>query len=533
MPALPRDEDGNIMDLWMGPGMTYNPPANPTAAGTTATSANPQNLMGTTTGAGAFDTTYSSDYGPSVSNYTPAASPTVNAGDMTQGAQAAQASTTNTGLTSNGTRTTSQGVAADPGTTVTMGGGTDGTTTATPTTTSPAATASPFTGDPTGLKALTAAPTIDDYITNVLGGKNQDILDADGTSMDAILRAHPDVYSAFFNEFNGPNNDKNSTAWQNRVGGETPENYAQYWYDSMGGKANGAPVTGTTTPPPAGNPGTTDPAGSPDGGVGIGGTTGATTGSKLDALNQAIARAKLAVMGRGLNWDNYSNLFTPFYQDIYNEIPDSDTNPEAWFDPNAANTILSGEQTKEEAQARQQALGLTTHADGHLLDPVIQKILDQQTQSGTDLLNNGLKRGQYNEQGFQGGMDALNRAKEAARAKLSGYASDLTSKYNDQLQGISTSALNAASGLQVGDTYNFGDYQNQDNDILSQISQLGEGDLYNLMGTDPLINLSDIRMSAGTSQGAINLNDLDVLDALANRKNANAVGRGLGSEGSF
>lgn len=62
-----------------------------------------------------------------------------------------------------------------------------------------------------------------------------------------ILRERPDVFAAFYREFYGPNNDRNSPAWVDRVGGETPEHYARYWYNAHGrfeGYAPGADVQG-------------------------------------------------------------------------------------------------------------------------------------------------------------------------------------------------------------------------------------------------------------------------------------------------
>lgn len=67
-----------------------------------------------------------------------------------------------------------------------------------------------------------------------------------------ILRDRPDVYAAFYREYFGPNNDRNSDAWVDRVGGATPEDYARYWYKTYGawqgytpGEAGqGAPVEG-------------------------------------------------------------------------------------------------------------------------------------------------------------------------------------------------------------------------------------------------------------------------------------------------
>lgn len=67
-----------------------------------------------------------------------------------------------------------------------------------------------------------------------------------------ILRDRPDVYAAFYREYYGPNNDRNSDAWVDRVGGATPEDYALYWYKNYaffegytqagGGGGQGAPA---------------------------------------------------------------------------------------------------------------------------------------------------------------------------------------------------------------------------------------------------------------------------------------------------
>lgn len=53
-------------------------------------------------------------------------------------------------------------------------------------------------------------------------------------SADRILLERPDVLRAFYEAFHGPENDRGSAAWAKRVGGETPEAYARYWYDSHG-----------------------------------------------------------------------------------------------------------------------------------------------------------------------------------------------------------------------------------------------------------------------------------------------------------
>lgn len=397
-------------------------------------------------------------------------------------------------------------------------------------------TSSGLASDKLSYAALNSSPNIDSYIKNYLGGTPTGLLTGDGHDTDQILRDHPDVYTDFFGAYNDPlRNDKNSTALLNKLGTISPEGYAKYWYESMGGRnsyANQPATTGPSTPapPPTGVDATPVGTGATDGG---GLSTGSTSANRDAALAQALSRAKLAVTGRGLDWNTYADQFTPMYQDIYKSIPDSDTNPNAWFDPNMANTILGGMQSRAQSGYRQQALGLPSMVDTHMLDGTINSILGQQSDGAQTMLDNGLKRGQYNETGYSGGQKALAAAKEAAKSKLYSGAASLTGNYNTQLKDIQKQALDAASGYQLGDTFDLSPYATQEQQIMDQFKNAGAGDLYNLMGDAPLIDLGNMRMAAGTAQGSVNLNDLDVLDALSKRKTANDAGRGLGSQGSF
>lgn len=56
----------------------------------------------------------------------------------------------------------------------------------------------------------------------------------EGISLDQILHDRPDVFAAYFREFHSPNNDHHSDAWAIRIGGETIQDYANYWYEQHG-----------------------------------------------------------------------------------------------------------------------------------------------------------------------------------------------------------------------------------------------------------------------------------------------------------
>lgn len=73
----------------------------------------------------------------------------------------------------------------------------------------------------------------------------------DGIPLSQILTERPDVFRAFFTEFYGPNNDRNSPAWVARVGGETVEDYANYWYETHGRWGDYVPRAPDAPEPPA------------------------------------------------------------------------------------------------------------------------------------------------------------------------------------------------------------------------------------------------------------------------------------------
>lgn len=72
---------------------------------------------------------------------------------------------------------------------------------------------------------------------------------ADGVPLNQILSERPDVFQAFYREFYGPGVDHHSSAWANRVGGATPQDYANYWYEAHGKAEGYAPQQACTAPP--------------------------------------------------------------------------------------------------------------------------------------------------------------------------------------------------------------------------------------------------------------------------------------------
>lgn len=81
---------------------------------------------------------------------------------------------------------------------------------------------------------VSSAPDIGGLLGSALDGEPSGRTTADGIELTQILRDRPDVFRAFFTEFYGRNNDHSSDAWFKRVGGASPEDYANYWYETYG-----------------------------------------------------------------------------------------------------------------------------------------------------------------------------------------------------------------------------------------------------------------------------------------------------------
>ena len=86
---------------------------------------------------------------------------------------------------------------------------------------------------------------------------------SDGVPLNQILADRPDVFQAFYREYFGPGVDHHSSAWDNRVGGGTPQDYANYWYEAYGKAQGYAPEVAASAPaePPAAAPAADDGSG--------------------------------------------------------------------------------------------------------------------------------------------------------------------------------------------------------------------------------------------------------------------------------
>lgn len=361
-----------------------------------------------------------------------------------------------------------------------------------------------------------------------------------------VLQERPDVAAEYQNE---ATRDRKSRANLDRLGIDNAQEFAQWWYNNSRVQAGDpyvytppAPVAPPVeTPPPATYtpPVAATPPPEPtrtDGTPPVGGGATTTPGGNRDAAyQQALLRARLTFINQGLNPDDYMGEIGGYLSDIYNLIPAGDTNAGSYFDPNIAQNFLNGRQAQQRTQSRnfaRQAISRPS-LDYTSLDGTISKLLESGLKEGTDYLTRGKTRGQFNEAGYAAGQSKLQAAKTKASAKLRGYANDIFGKYDSQYGDIYSRAMTAANNS-GNEAFDITPFAREFERVQERTKpELLEGELLSTVGEQPLVDLSSLRSGVALGQGTTNLKDLDILDGLAKRKQANAGGRGLGSQGAF
>lgn len=352
-----------------------------------------------------------------------------------------------------------------------------------------------------------------------------------------LLELRPDVKAQFEND---ATRDYKSKQQLLNLGILTDTDYAKYWYNNMGSKQGFVAPNKTVVdyfPPDKSQPTTLPPTPveTTTGGVGSGATT-LPGGNRDTALKQAQLRARLLLQQEGISDPSFSSQIDNYLTDIYNTISPDDKNAGSYFDPNLAMSFIGGRnnQFRNSAKSSVNSLLKKPALNYTSLDATISKLLGEAGKEGEEYLQRGVKRGQFNDTGYNAGLSKLEQAKTKARSKLSTYAGDLINKYSGQFNDIYSRASQAANNADAGVGFDITPFQQEYDTLSSRVNGSNlEGELLGVLGEQPLIDFASLRGSVGKAQGAVNLRDLDVLDGIAKRKRASDFGRGLGSEGAF
>ena len=256
---------------------------------------------------------------------------------------------------------------------------------------------------------------------------------------------------------------------------------------------------------------------------------------------QALAAARLNIQQelqrRGMPTNSYLTDFDSYLNNIANTYQGEDLG--SYLPSTLAGDVLTGIQNRSRNDYRgqvQNTFGQNSGIDAipdTFLDSTINDILSTQFGNAQSTLDRGRARGIYNDRGYQAGQASLANQRSQASAKLNTTEGDILSGYRSRLGDVRNNAFNAATGYQLGDSFDIGEYLRQKDSIVGEANTNAEGQLRSAIGSTPLYDFGSIGNAAGQAQGVVNLNNLDVRESLASRRARSMQGRGLGSQGAF
>lgn len=255
--------------------------------------------------------------------------------------------------------------------------------------------------------------------------------------------------------------------------------------------------------------------------------------------SRARLNAENALRAQGLDPTQYQAYIDKAIGDVEQYIPKFDADPGSYFSPTIGDDILSNLTTTNRNQYGNAVRNQFTPTYSNekisdtALDSTINDILSSQYGTAKESFDRGLKRGQYNNAGYSAALKGLETAKQTGTAKLNAIEGDVLSGYRSKLDTVRNNASSAASGYTLGSPFDINDYVTQGNNVVQDFQTNGSGTFLNAFGDQNLFDLGKLMTTAGTAQGAQNLNNLDLADALERRKAAAQQTRGLGSQGAF
>ena len=411
---------------------------------------------------------------------------------------------------------------------------------------------------------------LDAWIASQLAGANTQQISpnlsapaaTNNATWDSYLALRPDVMAEF--KRLSPNNLRNN------YGITTPQEFAKWHYSNKGigegmvlgsdgrftdaTKSAVTPTTPNTTPnttpttpvtpttptsPTTATPPVQDPTGGNTSTTPYVPVTKTAAQARAEAIARQIALAKQEAIGRGLDYGMYGSTIESTINDLFAGIPQDVADYSGFISPTFAGSIFSGMEAQNRANfGSQVSSNFSVDRDRaliptSLLDATINDLLGTNYSTAKEGLTRAQKRGQLNEIGYSAGNKKLDTQKLGVQSKLNSTGRDVLQKYWDQLDEIENSASQAASGYRLGDNFNLNGYLDRAKGVGADAQTYAPGDFLNLVGDDPLFDLSGLLGTAGQAQGAINLQNLDLLDAIQKKKQADTQGRGLGSQGAF
>lgn len=332
-----------------------------------------------------------------------------------------------------------------------------------------------------------------------------------------LLTDYPNINQEYQQE---ATRDKKSINNLQAIGATSPERYAEWWWNNLAdpGFKGTYGADNAAKPPVPVDP--TTPTGPATGGTGVN-AGGPLVGNPLDPLPG---------QGTGTGTDVNSVDTKDPLVNLTNSIG------------NLINGLMKQQTTAQaQSQAREGARNSVYSLFGtagqkipsSLLDQQINDILNSKYTEASHVLDTGKARGQYNDVGYNAGLGALDKSRDAIKSRLTTTGEGVLGGYRSQYNDLLDQALGQANTFSGNGSFDTSPFQGQITDLLGRISSTAPGALQESVGNDPLFDLSAIRGDVAKAQGSMNLRDMSLTDALAKRKKVDSLGRGIGSQGSF
>ncbi len=164
---------------------------------------------------------------------------------------------------------------------------------------------------------------------------------------------------------------------------------------------------------------------------------------------------------------------------------------------------------------------------------LIDQLLSEQQGPAFDIIARSEARGNLNPYGGKTARETIEGQRAAGSEKLSGLEDVLTSKANQDIEGVKSAAQSAAQSYKLGDELFSPDtFRTQAEDIVTKRQGSFESDLRSLLGPEPLFDPTGAISSGGRVQGQVSGASPALLDAIANRTGTRNRERGLGNRGT-
>lgn len=269
------------------------------------------------------------------------------------------------------------------------------------------------------------------------------------------------------------------------------------------------------------------------------------TGRRQSAYDQAMQDAVRSFTNAGVDPQNYmANYIQPALQKRLASVQDKDPNPMATLDPEGLGASIVQQALGDRRGQVTNALNsvftpnyANTALPDTIASPFEAQILNEQFDPLVQSLHNAQVRGQLNDVGYQGAMDALNQKKSAAQSQIHSLGQNILSQDRSGLNDLVSGARTDVNNMNLGSSVDPTTYWNQAASKAADYTSGFGGALRSAVGNTQFADLTDLLNAGGMRQGATNspmaAQTTGALTGDMTSTEDPTKKRGLGSTGAF